>query len=80
MFVTVAAEQFGTNIRSTVTATVPNMVRGLLAVMLIGFDYFKADYGVITAVIIIGIVAFGLSIYSTCTISETHLKDLDFVE
>lgn len=80
MFVTVAAEQFGTNIRSTVTATVPNMVRGLLAVMLIGFDFFKADYGVITAVIIIGIIAFGLSIYSTFTISETHQKDLDFVE
>jgi hypothetical protein len=80
MFVTVAAEQFGTNIRSTVTSTVPNMVRGLLAVMLIGFDYFKADYGVIVSVIIIGIIAFGLSIYSTFTISETHQKDLDFVE
>jgi MFS family permease len=80
MFVTVAAEQFGTNIRSTVTSTVPNMVRGLLAVMLVGFDYFKADYGVIVSVIIIGIIAFGLSIYSTFTISETHQKDLDFVE
>ncbi|MFM2266494.1 MAG: hypothetical protein RLZ77_1914, partial [Bacteroidota bacterium] len=80
MFVTVAAEQFGTNIRSTVTSTVPNMVRGLLAVMLIGFDYFKADYGVIVSVIIIGIIAFGLSFYSTFTISETHQKDLDFVE
>ena len=80
MFVTVAAEQFGTNIRSTVTSTVPNMVRGLLAVMLIGFDYFKADYGVIVSVIIIGIIAFGLSIYSTFTISETHQKDLDFIE
>lgn len=80
MFVTLAAEQFGTNIRSTVTATVPNMVRGLLAVMLIGFDYFKADYGVLVSAIIIGVSAFGLSVYSTCTISETHLKDLDFVE
>lgn len=80
MFVTVAAEQFGTNIRSTVTSTVPNMVRGLLAVMLIGFDYFKADFGVIVSAIIIGVIAFGLSIYATRTISETHQKDLDFVE
>jgi hypothetical protein len=80
MFVTVAAEQFGTNIRSTVTSTVPNMVRGLLAVMLIGFDYFKAEYGVIVSAIIIGLIAFGLSIYATRTISETHQKDLDFVE
>jgi hypothetical protein len=56
------------------------MVRGLLAVMLIGFDYFKAIYGVITSVIIIGVIAFGLSVYATWTSSETHQKDLDFVE
>ncbi len=80
MFVTMAAEQFGTNIRSTVTTTVPNMVRGLLAVMLIGFNYFKADYGVITSGAIVGIVVFGLSIYATWTSRETHQKDLDFVE
>jgi MFS family permease len=80
MFVTVAAEQFGTNIRSTVTATVPNMVRGLLAVMLIGFDFFKASYGILVSVIIIGLIAFGLSIYASFTIEETHQKDLDFLE
>ena len=80
MFVTVAAEQFGTNIRSTATTTVPNMVRGLLPVMLIGFDFFKKDNGVITAAVIIGIVVFSLAIYSTLTIEETHARDLDFNE
>ena len=80
MFVTVAAEQFGTNIRSTATTTVPNMVRGLLPVMLIGFDFFKKDNGVITAAVIIGIVVFALAIYSTLTIEETHARDLDFNE
>jgi MFS family permease len=80
MFVTVASEQFGTNIRSTATTTVPNMVRGLLPVMLIGFDFFKVSYGVIVSVIIVGIFAFGLGIYSTLTIPETHGRDLDFTE
>ncbi len=80
MFVTVAAEQFGTNIRSTATTTVPNMVRGLVPVMLMGFDFFKVDYGVIAAVVIVGIVVFALGIYSTLTVVETHGRDLDFVE
>lgn len=80
MFVTVAAEQFGTNIRSTATTTVPNMVRGLVPVMLMGFDFFKVDYGVIAAVLIVGVVVFALGIYSTLTVVETHGRDLDFVE
>lgn len=80
MFVTVAAEQFGTNIRSTATTTVPNMVRGLLPVMLIGYDFFKPGHGVVTAAAIVGIVVFGLAFYSTLTIAETHDTDLDFVE
>ncbi len=80
MFVTVAAEQFGTNIRSTATTTVPNMVRGLVPVMLLGFDYFKPGFGVIGSAIAVGIVVFALGIYATATISETHGRELDFVE
>jgi MFS family permease len=80
MFVTVAAEQFGTNIRSTATTTIPNIVRGLLPLMLLGFDFLKVDFGVITAASIVGVLAFGLGIYATLTIEETHDKDLDFVE
>jgi threonine/homoserine efflux transporter RhtA len=80
MFVTVAAEQFGTNVRSTATTTVPNMVRGLLPVMLIGFDFFKKSNSVIISATIIGVFAFGLGIYATVTSSETHDKEMDFVE
>lgn len=80
MFVTVAAEQFGTNMRSTATTSVPNMVRGSVPVMLIGFDYLKQTNSVIHSAAIIGLIAFGLGIYATLTISETHHKDLDYVE
>lgn len=80
MFVTLGAEQFGTNIRSTAATTIPNMVRGSLPLMVILYDYFKPNTGIINSAIIVGIIAFGLAIYSTLTISETHNTDMDFVE
>jgi MFS family permease len=80
MFVTVSAEQFGTNMRSTATTSVPNMVRGTVPIMLIGFDYLKGNNSVIISAAIVGVVAFGLGIYATLTISETHDTDLDYVE
>jgi MFS family permease len=80
MFVTVAAEQFGTNIRSTATTTVPNMVRGLLPVMLFGYDFFKTKVDVVHSALIVGIIVFALAIYSTLTIQETHGRDLEFTE
>lgn len=80
MFVTVAAEQFGTNLRSTATTSVPNMVRGTVPLMLIAFDFFKKNTSVITAAAIVGITTFILAIYATLTIKETHNSDLDFTE
>lgn len=80
MFVTLAAEQFGTNIRNTATTTVPNMVRGLVPVMILAFDFFKKDFSVIMSAAIVGIIVFGLAFYSSLTISETHNKDLEFTE
>jgi len=79
MLVTVAAEQFGTNIRATATTTVPNMVRGLVPVILIGFDALKPR-GVLLSAGTVGAVVFILGIYSAWRISETHGRDLDFTE
>ena len=80
MFVTLAAEQFGTNIRNTATTTVPNMVRGLVPVMILAFDFFKNDFTVIISAALVGLIVFGLAFYSSLTISETHNKDLEFIE
>ena len=80
MFVTVSAEQFGTNMRSTATTSVPNMVRGSVPIMLVAFDYLKRSQTVIISAAIIGLIAFGFGIYATLTISETHNTDLDYVE
>lgn len=80
MFVTVAAEQFGTNLRSTATTSVPNMVRGTVPLMLIAFDFLKKNNSVIHAAAIVGLCTFILGIYATLTIKETHDTDLDFIE
>jgi len=80
MLVTVAAEQFGTNLRSTATTSVPNMIRGSVPIMLIGFDYLKQTRSVIISAAIVGAIAFALGIYATLTISETHNREIDFVE
>ena len=80
MFVTVGAEQFGTNIRSTATTTIPNIVRGTVIIMTFGFNSFKPTLGVIIAASIVGIICFFIGIYSTLTIEETHDKNLEFTE
>lgn len=81
MFVTIGAEQFGTNIRSTAATTIPNMVRGLVILMTISFEgLLNQGQNVLTAAAIVGAVAFALGIYSTWSIPETHGRDLDFVE
>src|SRR5690606_8080323 len=58
LFVTVASEQFGTNIRSTVTTTVPNFVRGGLVVMSWAWLTLSADLGIVKSAIIVGAVVF----------------------
>ncbi|CAA7387464.1 Putative metabolite transport protein YjhB [Chryseobacterium fistulae] len=80
MFVTLAAEQFGTNIRNTAATTVPNMVRGLVPVMIFAFDFFKNNFSVIMSAALVGVFVFGVAFYSSLTISETHNKDLEFTE
>lgn len=80
MFVTVGAEQFGTNLRATAATTVPNMVRGSVAGMITLFGFFKQSYSVIWAAAFVGILIYVIGFYSTFTIAETHDKDLDFLE
>lgn len=80
MFVTVGAEQFGTNLRATAATTVPNMVRGLLIPMTLGYQYFKPSLDVINAAGVVGLIAFAIGFYSILTVPETHGKDLNYLE
>ena len=79
-FVTIAAEQFGTNIRSTVTTTVPNFVRGSLIPINMAFAAFAKNYGMVTSgYIMMGILTL-IALFSLSQLKETFGKDLDYVE
>ena len=80
MFVTISAEQFGTNLRATAATTVPNMVRGAVVLMTSLYAFAKPSMGVLVAGGIVGLIPFALAFYSVFTIPETHDRDLDFLE
>jgi len=79
-FVTIASEQFGTNIRSTVTTTVPNFVRGSLIPINWAFKALLPRYGMITSGYIIMAVLTIIALLSLSQLKETFTKDLDYVE
>ncbi len=80
MFVTVAAEQFGTNIRSTVTTSAPNFVRGAVIPLAFLFQTGAARFGVNTAGIMVGFLSFGVALFALSRLEETFHKDLDYLE
>ncbi|WP_448635336.1 hypothetical protein [Pedobacter panaciterrae] len=80
MFVTIGAEQFGTNIRATAATTIPNMVRGTVVGMTTLYGFLKPTVLELHAAAIVGFICFAIGFYSIITIPETHDRDLDFVE
>jgi MFS family permease len=80
MFVTIGAEQFGTNLRATAATTIPNMVRGTVVIMTSIYINTKPSLGVIAAASIVGLLTFSLGFISVYSIPETHDRDLDFLE
>ena len=80
VFVTVAAESFGTNVRATVAITAPNFVRGLTALLALTFKGFKPSLGVLPCAMAIGAVVVVLAFISFSQIEETFGKDLDYLE
>lgn len=80
MFVTIGAEQFGTNVRATAATTIPNMVRGTVVLMTTIYSTLKPHVFELHAAAILGLICFGIGFYCIRTIPETHHKDLDFIE
>ena len=81
LFVTVAAEQFGTNIRSTVANTTPNFVRGSVP-LIVGLFQFLISLSISTTLsaFIVGMLCMGLSFWAIYSMHETFGKELDYVE
>ncbi len=79
-FVTIAAEQFGTNLRATVTTTVPNFIRGSLIAITTGFQFFKDKLGILQGAMVVGAICIVVSMIALSQLKETFSKDLDYVE
>lgn len=80
VFVTIAAEQFGTNLRSTVATTVPNFVRGAVPLIMWAFVALKGPLGLIGSAWMVGCACFALALFALWGLPETHGRDLDFLE
>jgi MFS transporter, putative metabolite:H+ symporter len=81
IFVTIASEQFGTNIRSTVTNTVPNFVRGSVPVLQMANGLLLAmAVGNVYSAFIVGVICTALALFAISKLGETFSKDLDYIE
>ena len=80
LFVTMSAEQFGTNIRATVTTTVPNMVRGSLVLISLVFTALQNSFTYTTSGWITGVLIMLISILALAYTNETFGKELNYVE
>ena len=80
IFVTMVAEQFGTNLRATAATTVPNMVRGSLPLMLLFFNGLQHYTSYVNAALYTGILVMIVSITSDFFTKETFGKDLNYIE
>jgi predicted MFS family arabinose efflux permease len=80
LFITIAAELFGTNLRATVATTVPNFVRGATIPLAALFVSFKPDIGVIQSGLVIGVATSAVALLALYFLEETFTKDMNFVE
>jgi putative MFS transporter len=80
VFVSVASEQFGTNLRATVTTTAPNFVRGSLVPVTYLFEQARGALGVRGAALGVGALTIVIALVALLGLEETHGRDLDFLE
>lgn len=83
IFVTMGAEQFGTNLRATAATTIPNMVRGALPLInLLFLNVFQQTlhWPLIKSGIITGIIVMTITLIAYYFTEETYHKDLDYLE
>jgi MFS family permease len=81
IFVTMGAEQFGTNLRATAATTIPNMVRGMLSVLILPvFKGLREVTDYVTAGWVTAIIIMVITIIAAIPITETFNKDLNYIE
>lgn len=79
-FLILAAEQFGTNLRATVSTSVPNIVRAMTVPVTLSLQALLPALGVVNAALLIGAVVFGLALAALWRLPETYGRDLNYRE
>jgi MFS family permease len=80
IFVTMGAEQFGTNLRATAATTITNIVRGTLPLIIMLFKYLRGVTDFVTGASITGAICIALGLTAVYFSKETFGKDLNFIE
>lgn len=80
LFITVAAELFGSNLRATVATTVPNFVRGTVIPLTYLFLLIKNYVGTIYSALIVGVLTYAIAILALIYLEETFKKDINYTE
>jgi MFS family permease len=80
VFVTTASEQFGTNLRATVTTTVPNFIRGSVIPITLVFGLLRIPFGLVYSALIVGVISVIIAFISLYNLKETYGVELDYVE
>ena len=80
IFVTVAAEQFGTNLRATVATTVPNFVRGMVVPITTVFQLGRNYLSLEGSALVVGTLCLAAAFLALAGLEETFHKDLDYFE
>ncbi len=83
LYITMSAEQFGTNLRATAAISIPNLVRGFLPLIILLFKFLRGgsvfnDY--VTAAWVTGAIILLIGFISVLYTKETFRKDMDFIE
>lgn len=80
IFMTIASENFGTNIRATVTTTAPNFIRGSVVPLTFLFELTKNPLGIKTSGLLLGFLTIVIALISLSRLDETYGKDLNYIE
>jgi len=96
LFVTIAAEQFGTNLRATVATTVPNFIRGTVVPLTFLFKFLRdaigghytplfgaekaQNMGILYGALIVGLLTIAVAFWALMVIDETYGRELNFEE
>lgn len=80
VFVTIAAEQFGTNLRATVATTVPNLVRGSVIPITFSFEFLSGYMPLVQSAALVGLVTIVIAALALYMMEETFHKSLDYTE